>query len=503
MPLFFKLPALALLYAVTLTPLAGNERLNIVLIYADDLGYGDLKSYNPASKIPTPHLDRLAAESLRLTDAHSSSGICTPSRYTLLTGRAHWRDFHGIDRGFDPPFFKANQLTLQEMLRKNGYTTACIGKWHLGNDWNSIRKAGTPENSIKHTSFDWTKRLRGGANDFGFDYYFGDNVINFPPYAWMENGRVLTVPDTTFTGKHDAQPKEGKWECRDGPAMSDWDFYKVLPTLGDKAVEYIHSRKDKREPFFLYLPLPSPHAPIVPNDEFDGKSGAGPYGDFITETDHVCGRLFAALGNAGLGAKTIVIFTADNGPEAYAYKRDETFDHWSSQPLRGLKHDIYEGGHRVPTLVKWPGITKPGSVSDVLFYQGDLMATLAGYLGYELPAGSAEDSYDFLPFLTGQASEPPRTTLVHNTHKNRYAIRHGDWVLINHSTGAERQPPAAWMKKHKIPAYAGLDVGLYHLREDLGQRRNLAGKFPEKVKELRTLLQSILASDHTAPRLQK
>lgn len=231
-------PTLLALVSLGGSAFAAERPLNIVLIYADDLGYGDLKSYNPDSKIPTPHLNRLAEEGLRMKDAHSSSGICTPSRYTLLTGRAHWRDFHWIDRGFDPPFFKPGQLTLQEILRKHGYHTACIGKWHLGNDWDSIRKPGTPANSRDFQDFDWSKPLRGGANDHGFDYYFGDNVINFPPYVWLENGLALTAPDTNYQGHApDDKPKEGGWECRHGPAMADWDFYQVLPVLGEKAVE--------------------------------------------------------------------------------------------------------------------------------------------------------------------------------------------------------------------------------------------------------------------------
>jgi arylsulfatase A len=485
-------------------PATDGKPLNIVLIYADDLGYGDLRSYNPDSRIPAPHLDRLAAEGLRLTDAHSSSGICTPSRYTLLTGRAHWRDFHSIDRGFEPPFFKPGQLTLPEMLRQNGYHTACIGKWHLGNDWDSIRKPGTPPDSREHTDFDWSKPLRGGANDHGFDYYFGDNVINFPPYVWMENGRVLTVPDTTYRG-HDEkdQPKEGNWECRDGPAMADWNFYQVLPALGDKAVEYIHSRKDNTEPFFLYFSLPSPHTPIVPNDEFDGRSGAGPYGDFIVETDAVCGRLFNALREAGLYRNTIILFTADNGSEHLAFLRDEKFGHWSSAPLRGVKRDLYEGGHRVPTLLKWPGITEAGAVTHALFSQADLMATLAAYLEFPLPDDAAEDSFDFWPYLQGISSVPPRSTLVHNTFAGRYAIRHREWVLIDHPTGAHRPPPEAWMGKHGVAPCAGHPTGLYNLNEDIGQRHNLAPQHPDLVAELQERLRLIRAGNHTAPRLAK
>ncbi len=474
-------------------------RMNIVLLYADDLGYGDLGCYNPKSKIPTPNLDRLASESLRFTDAHSSSGICTPSRYAMLTGRHHWRDFHGIDNGFDKSFFKESQLTLQEMLQKKGYTTACIGKWHLGWDWDSIRLPDTDKKSKSHKDFDWSKPFRGGPLDHGFNHYFGDNVINFPPYAWIDNDRVLSVPDITFT-KTPQNTKEGAWECREGPGRSDWDFYQVLPTLTKKGVEYIHSRKGKTEPFFLYFPMPSPHAPIVPNDEFDGKSKAGAFGDFVVQTDDTCGQLLKALRDAGLDSNTIVFFSADNGAENYAYPRDEKFDHWSCEPLRGLKRDIYEGGHRVPTMIKWPGVTKPGAVTDTLFAQIDLMATFSNYLGFELPKKSAEDSHDFLPYLKGEVKTAPRTTMVHNTGKD-YAIRDGDWVLIDAKTGAQRQPSEAWFKKHNVPAYSGQPVGLYNLREDIGQRNNLAEKQPEKVKELQALLKKIRDQGYSAPRL--
>jgi arylsulfatase A len=477
-------------------------RMNIVLLYADDLGYGDLGCFNSKSKIPTPNLDRLASEGLRFTDAHSSSGICTPSRYAMLTGRHHWRDFHGIDSGFDKSFFKQGQLTIQEMLQKKGYTTACIGKWHLGWDWDSIRLPDTDKKSKSHKDFDWSKPFRGGPLDHGFDHYFGDNVINFPPYAWIENDRFLTVPDITFK-KTPQNTKEGSWECREGPGRSDWDFYQVLPTLTKKGVDYIHSRKGKIEPFFLYFPLPAPHAPIVPNEEFDGKSKAGAYGDFVVQTDDACGKILNALRESGLDSNTIVIFSADNGPENYAYARDEKFDHWSAYPLRGLKRDIYEGGHRVPTMIKWPGVTKPGAVTDALFAQIDLMATFANYLGQELPKNSAEDSHDFLPYLKGESKALPRTTMVHNTFKDQYAIRDGDWVLIDAKTGVARQPSAEWLKKHDVPAYNNQAVGLYNIREDIGQKYNLAEKHPEKVKELQALLKKIRDQGYSAPRLAK
>jgi arylsulfatase A len=474
---------------------------NILILYADDMGYGDLGANNPASKIPTPHLDRLAAEGLRFTDGHSSSGICTPSRYAMLTGRYHLRDFHGIAEAYDGPVFKPGQLTLPAMLRQQGYATACIGKWHLGMDWDAIRKPGTPKKSVRHTDFDWTKKFPGGPVDHGFDYYFGDNVINFPPYAWIENDRLVAAPDTTLTNVP-GKPKEGEWECRPGPARSDWDFYQVLPTLTRKGVEYIQSRKGKAQPFFLYFPLPSPHAPIVPTDAFDGKSKAGAYGDYVAETDQMCGQLLAALRESGLESNTIVIFSADNGPEYYAYARDEKFDHWSSEPFRGLKRDIYEGGHHVPFVIKWPGVTKRGAVTDALISQVDFMATFAALVNFNLPRDSAEDSFNFELWLKGETKTPPRSTIVHNTNAKDYAIRDGDWLLVDAKSGyASHKPSLAWNKKHQKGPDDNQAVELYNLNDDIGQRHNLAAEHPEKVAQLQALLKNIRDQGHSSPRL--
>jgi len=482
--------------AVPETP-AARALPNVVILYADDMGYGDLGANNPRSKIPTPHLDRLAAEGMRFTDAHSSSGICSPSRYALLTGRHHWRDFHGIVNSFGPTVFKPGQLTLPEMLRRRGYATACIGKWHLGWDWDAIRRPGTPPNSIRHGDFDWSQPIPGGPLAHGFDTYFGDDVINFPPYAWIENDRMVAAPDTTLD-KPAGRPKEGEWECRAGPARSDWDFSRVLPTLTERAEAFVRSRAGNPQPFFLYVPLPSPHAPIIPNDEFDGRSQAGPFGDFVAQTDDACGRVLAALRETGLDANTIVVFTSDNGPEVYAYARDERFDHWSAAPFRGLKRDLYEGGHHVPFLLRWPGVTKPGTVSAALVSQVDLMATLADAAGFDLPPDAAADSHDLLPWLTGRAAAPPRTTIVHNTNPKQYAIRHGDWLLVDGPTGVmepkRRSPPEAWRTKHGYPADDDQPAELFDLRTDVGQRRNRAAELPEKVAELRGLLERTRAA---------
>ena len=483
-------------------------RPNILLLYADDLGYGDPGCYNPASKIPTPNLDRLAAQGMRFTDAHSSSGVCTPSRYAMLTGRYHWRDFHGIVESFGPSVFKPGRLTLPQMLKQAGYTTACIGKWHLGWDWNAIRRPGVkPRGSGENQAwgpeaFDWSLPIPGGPLAHGFDHYFGDAVINFPPYCWIEDDKVVDPPDTMMDTALWKPIKEGDWECRPGPMITGWDPYQNVPVTTRRGVEYIHARKDSPEPFFLYFAYPSPHAPIIPNDEFDGKSGAGPYGDFVVETDDSIGRLLRALEESGQAENTLVIFSADNGPEHYAYARDGKSGHWSAHPLRGLKRDFYEGGHRVPMIVRWPCVTPQGRVSDALVSQIDLMATLAAVLGIDLPAACAEDSHDLTPVLKGENTSP-RDTHVHNTNAGRYAVRHGDWLLVDCKDGYVSERDAGWETRHGYPADDDGPTELYNLKNDLPQKYNLADKHPETVAEMQALLEKIRAQGHSAPRLAR
>ncbi len=484
------------------------ETPNFLILYADDLGYGDLPCYNAESKIPTPNLDQLAAEGMRFTDGHCSSGICTPSRYAMLTGRYHWRKFHSIVGPMGGSAIDSDRLTLPEMLQATGYATACVGKWHLGWDWTAIRRDGAElktelrgKREVRywgHDAFDWTQPVPDGPLDHGFDHYFGDAVINFPPYAWIENNRLVVPPDTTLTITQ--KTKEGNWEARPGPARSDWDFYKNLPTLTKKAVAWLESRSGNEQPFFLYFPLPSPHAPIVPTESFDGASAAGPYGDYVNQSDWSCGQLVAALESSGHADNTVVIFTADNGPETYAYARDQKFGHWSSAPLRGLKRDIYEGGHRVPFLVRWPGVIPPGSVSDELVSQIDIMGTLAAIVGYDLPADAAEDSHNLLPLLKRGATGI-RTSHVHNTAKDHYAIRSGDWVLVDASNGYRSRRNRNWESKHGYKPDDSPSGQLFNLSTDIGQQTNVIAEHPKVASHLRSLLTSMRDQGHTAPRL--
>ncbi len=468
------------------------DRPNIVILYADDFGYGDLACQNPESKIPTPNLNRLASEGMRFTDAHSSSGVCTPSRYAMLLGRYHWRKFHGIVNSFDPPVLDSERTTLAELLRTRGYRTACIGKWHLGWDWKSIQRDPNqkpdPKEGYPADAFDWSRPIPGGPLDHGFDDYFGDDVPNFPPYTWFENDRLLAPPTESLQTK--LKTAEGNFETRPGPAVADWDFYAVMPRLTDQAVAWIGSQTAD-QPFFLYFPFTSPHAPIVPSDEFRGTSQAGGYGDFVAQTDAAVGKVLAALDAGGHRERTLVIFSSDNGPETYAYERIRRHGHRSMGPLRGLKRDLWEGGHRVPTIIRWPGKVPVGQVSDGLISQIDWFATIAGIVGSEIPTGEAEDSIDqrALIFGTGPTA---RKDLVHNTNPNGYALRSENWVLIDAKSGGVS----------KVPEWFDADNGytkdeqpgeLYDLTTDLGQHNNRYDRNSGKVMEMRERLKAIRA----------
>jgi len=478
---------------------------NIVILYADDMGYGDLSIQNPQAKLSTPHLDKLASEGIRFTDGHSSSGICTPSRFALLTGQYHWRRFHGIVGPFGPSKFVDSDYTLPELLKDHGYVTACIGKWHLGWDWDALKKPDAEAKPVSDTDqrkafstddFDWSKSIPDGPLAHGFDYYFGDGTINLPPYTFVENDRVVDIPSEAFDLRG-MRTKEGSWEFRPGPMAKDWDPYQVLPTLKVKALEWL-DKQDGDAPFFLYFPFPSPHAPIIPNDEFDGKTQAGPYGDFVYQTDFVAGEILKKLDDKGVTDNTLVIFSADNGPEHYAYPRIQSFNHYSMGHLRGLKRDIYEGGHRVPFIIKWPGKISPGQVSDVLFHQVDIFRTIAGMLDSKspdhqnhLPDTIAIDGINQLPYLMGETKDALRTQAVHNTFANGFVMRQGDWVLIDRNTGYHTRVPDWYRSSHGYEIDAEKTGGeLFNLAIDPAQRDDCYGENPDLVSELKRMLES-------------
>lgn len=468
---------------------------NIVLLYADDMGMGDLAIQNPDSKIPTPHLDQLAREGMLFSDAHSSASTCTPSRYSILSGNYHWRSFEGIANSFEESVFDEAELTLPEMLREIGYTTGCIGKWHLGFDWYEILNPGFEiprgKEAVSPQAFDWDRKVPGGPTSHGFDNYFGDGTPNFPPYGWIENDKLVVAP--TVIHEPSPIPEEGNHECRPGPGVEGWRLDAVLPRITKRAVEWIGERKDSKEPFFLYYAFTSPHTPIVPAREFVGSSEAGPYGDYMVQTDWSAGQILQALKDNGFADNTIVIFSSDNGSPGRLAVRYLDFGHNSSGSYRGFKTELYEGGHRVPFIVKWPGLVEPGSKSDALTSQIDIMATLAEFLGYTIPEGQAVDSVSMLPVLK-QKLEKTRESLVQHTRNEQFGIRHDEWLLLRelNSRGENN-----WGKRHleffqrnNFPE-SSANIELYNLKDDPGQRTNLIDRYPEKVEALKVLLESI------------
>ena len=477
---------------------AADHRPNVVILYADDMGVADVSYGDTTAKIQTPNLDRLAAEGLTFTDGHSSSGICTPSRFAMLTGQHHWRRFHGIANAFGGPVFEDGDFTIAKMFKKQGYRTACFGKWHLGWDFDAIRKPGIQKKDwVKAESYDWTKRFPGGPLDRGFDHYFGDGTINFPPYCWIEGDRFLTIPTRPVIK---SEPLAGGGSFRPGPMAESWNPYDVLPTITDKTVEWISKQKDD-QPFFVYLAFNAPHYPIVPNKEFHGKSNAGYYGDFVIETDAMVGKVLDVLKQRGIEDNTLVVFSADNGPENHAFQRLEEFDQWSSGNYRGVKRDIYEGGHRVPFIVRWPGQVHTGSVSDEVVSQVDLAATFAAVIDYPLSKDEAIDSYNLLPVLRGENYERPlRTATVQNTSEGKFALRQGDWVLIDAPTGSAKKESGAYLKRFGLDAYGkGHDGLLFNLKKDPRQSENLYADHPEKVENMRNLLERYRNGERCAP----
>ena len=399
-------------------PLSAAEppKPNIVYILADDLGYGDVGCYNPASKIPTPNIDRLAREGVRFTDAHSPSAVCTPTRYALLTGRYAWRTRlqRNVLGPFSQPLIAEKQLTVAGLLREQGYATACIGKWHLGWGWPKPGDGGKR---------DFTRPIPDGPTARGFDLYFGTDVPNYPPYCFIENDRTVGIPSA------DAPVGRDSFNIA-GPMLPGWKLVEVLPGLEKRAVEYIEKAAKGDKPFFLYLPLTSPHYPVVPAAEFKGKSKVGEYGDFVVQTDHVVGEVLDALKTSGVAEKTLVILTSDNGPEITgevkpgAYDRLKEFGHASMGTLRGTKRDAWEGGHRVPFIARWPGKIPAGTTCDETICHVDLMATLAALLDVKLPADAGVDSVNILPALLGEKRKAPlREATVHHSGQGKFAIR--------------------------------------------------------------------------------
>ncbi len=449
---------------------------------------------------------------MRFTDGHSSSGICTPSRYALLTGRHHWRDFHGIVNAFGGSVFKPERLTLPEMLKEKGYATAAIGKWHLGWDWDAIRKPGAKADRSRHRqaeaaarprAFDWSKPIPDGPLAHGFDHYFGDTVINFPPYA----GSRTTGSSRRPTRSMDTDEVEADQGRQLGvPARPDGLGLGPLPEYPD------HHRQGRssssraqagpRNRSSSTSPSRRPTHRSSPTTSLTANPRPAPTATSSTRPTTPAASCSRPSRNPGRRDNTIVIFTADNGPEKYAYARDEKFDHWSAHPLRGLKRDIYEGGHHVPFMIRCPGVDAGrehlGRPRFADRPHGD-------HRGRARVRAARQECRRGLPQPAPAARRAGvrasvRTTHVHNTTANRYAIRHGDWVLIDAKNGYLSGRNKAWEAKHGYPADDGSAAELYNLKSDPGQRKNLASDHPERISELRALLNQLRKQGHSAPR---
>ena len=505
LPLFFV--AIILTLAATSTALAEVQPPNIVIILADDLGYGDVQCLNPQrGRIPTPHIDRLATQGMTFTDAHSSSAVCSPTRYTVLTGRYHWRTRlqSGIVGVFGKPLIAPDRLTIAGLLKRQGYQTACVGKWHLGWDWpidpataalfhakpSKDRPAPTEEQKAvwKDT---FSKPIGGGPITRGFDEYFGTDVPNWPPYCFIENDRTVGIP-SEFLPKKLLKNNQASLQ---GPALPGWTLEPILPALGDRACDYIERSAQRAEPFFLYMPLTSPHTPLAVNKPFQGKSGLNTYADFVMETDAVVGRVLEAIDNAGVADNTLVIFTSDNGCAPYVgAKQLEAKGHFPSGPYRGYKADAWEGGHRVPFFVRWPDVVKQGTSSERLICQSDLMATVAQVVGANLPDEAGEDSANILPLLHGE-DRAVHEAVVHQSASGKFAIRTRKWkLLFCAGSGGWTSPNDRQAKQSGLPP-----LQLYDLETDPAETTNLQDKHPEIVERLAGLLEEYVAAGRSTP----
>lgn len=468
---------------------------NILYILADDMGVGDVSALNPKSIWQTPNIDRLAREGRVFTDAHSSSGVCTPTRYTLLTGRYSWRSKlkQGVLQGYSPSLLEPGRLTLPGFLRTQGYATAMFGKWHLGLDW--ARTGAKPE------EVDFAQPVGGGPTAHGFDRFFGISAsLDMPPYVWIANDRITAAPDRRV----DDSPAPRLW--RAGPIGADFRMEDVQPRLVEKTTEYLAERANTRDgkPFFVYLALAAPHTPTLATKAFEGKTPA-PYGDFVLQIDADVGRLLDALEQHGLAKNTLVIFTTDNGyAPAGNIPRLQNFGHDSSAGFRGAKSDVFEGGHRVPFIVRWPGVTPAESRSDALIGQLDFFATCAELFGVKLPENAAEDSISMLALLRGQpANAHARATLVNHSANGDFAIREGNWkLLLCPGSGGWSPPtrsPSPWTQA-KPDDFTGLPpFQLYDLATDPAEKNNLLVLRPEIVQRLGRTLRTIIERGRSAP----
>lgn len=459
-----------------------NRRPNLVLINFDDLGYGDVSHLNPDAKVRTPHIDSLARAGMVFTDGHSSSSVCTPSRYSLMTGRYNWRTRlqSGVMWGYSPPLIDPGQDTLASLLQRQGYRTGCVGKWHLGLGW-AYAPEFEPHDKIETSTppIDFSAPLTSGPHTLGFDEsLIIPASLDMPPYCYIDDGRVVDPPTETIPGS----PFPAKY--RSGAAAPGFSHRDCLDTLTQRAESFIdrQSQAPADQPFFLYFPAPSPHTPHLPREPFRGQSELGPYGDLIAESDDAVGRLLARLDQQGMADNTVVIVTSDNGAHRsggeFDYERD--YGHRSNHVYRGQKSDAWDGGHRVPLIVRWPAAIAAGQTCDRLTSQLDLFTTAAELSGAICdPEGSPRDSFSLLPLWAGREAEYRRTEAVHHSVTGQFAIRDERWKLILCPGSGGWTSPTDEQARGELPPQQ-----LYDMEDDVQEQHNLTAQHPEVVARL-------------------
>ena len=474
-----------------------QNKPNIIIVLADDLGYGDVGAFNKNCKIKTPHLNKLASEGMIFTDAHTSSSVCTPTRYGILTGRYNWRTQlkDGVLYGYSKALIPNDRTTIASMLKKQGYHTAFIGKWHLGWDWAMAEKSNAKESKTKkNENVDFSMPISNSPNDLGFDYSYGHcGSLDMAPYVYVENGKATQIPDTITVNKS----SYGWW--REGPTSKDFVHEDVTPNFFRRSYKYIQERALEEKPFFLYLPLPSPHTPILPTKEWQNKSGLNPYGDFVMMVDDYMRQLAKTIKDAGIEDNTLIIFTSDNGCSPRAnFKVLAEKGHHPSSIYRGQKADIFEGGHRVPFIVKWPAKIEKGSTSDETICSTDMLATCAEIVDYKLADNEGEDSYSLLTLLEqNKLDGPVREATVHHSINGNFAIRKGEWKLITCPGSGGWSFPKP--KKDQAVLDTLPPMQLYNLMKDPGETNNLIVENKEIANELKALLKKYILEGRSTP----
>jgi arylsulfatase A-like enzyme len=512
LPLFACLMISVFATACTSAPPTDTEHPNILIILTDDLGYGDIAVYNPESKVPTPNIDSLANQGMRFTDAHSPATVCTPTRFSVMTGALCFRlgkspVFTGVG---GPCLIEDERLTLPELLKDAGYSTAMFGKWHIGltafdSDGKPIHKGGL-ENVRR---IDYSRPFVGGPTNHGFDHFYG--TASCPTtdwlYAYIENDRV-PVPPTEIIDKSNYPKNPYTNDFRPGLAAPNFDASEVDMVFMDKSLSFMreHVKRTPDKPFFLLHSMQAVHLPSIPAKQFRGKTDAGPHGDFIFQMDWIVGELMNELNSLGIADNTMVVFCSDNGPEVpTVIHMRKDHEHDGANPWRGVKRDGWEGGHRTPFIVKWPAKIKAGTTSDQTLSLTDLYATCAAIVGKDVPNETAEDSYNMLPALTGEATEPVRPYLLQQTHwAQKLSIHQGGWKYMDYKGSGgnnyDRERSDWSMKPYKLPdADPDAPGQLYNLKDDPGETTNLYSKHPEIVAKLKAMLDATVESGRSAP----